>query len=371
MVTESCGPVDLDVVAKYKLLGGIVADSGSMLPEVMVRLAVTHDELRKVRGQVLRSDKISQCAKLTIVDAILFTKLLFNAGTWINLTQGNLNKLHHAMVSIYRSIIYMVPRKGVKNNTDLEVLDAIERPTMEVMIRVARLRLLPRILVHAPPALLGLLQRQFGVNGSWVQLICDDIQWIRSRLSRFSSFPDPRDDLPYWECYIKSSITRWKSVIRKATYADVQFRVMSNKEKQQVGAPPVADSAVFTCSKCPKTFFTPIALRTHLFSAHGARSIARKYADSGVCRACLKDFHDRRRAAHHIGHVSHRCLAILVSSMDPLTQEQLDDLDDEDRRDYSVKKKGGHGPLHADLPCVQLCGPMIFETTMFMEADGC
>eukprot|EP00959_Pyramimonas_sp_CCMP1952_P386007 8089704-Pyramimonas_sp.AAC.1 len=55
---------------------------------------------------------------------------------------------------------------------------------MEVVLRVARLRLLPRILPHASSSLLRILDLTRNAAGTWANALMQDTQWLNTRVRK-------------------------------------------------------------------------------------------------------------------------------------------------------------------------------------------
>merc|ERR1712194_29388 len=93
----------------------------------------------------------------------------------------------------------------------------------------------------------------------------------------------------------------------------------------------------FVCKMCPKAFKSARALAVHARHGHQQLAVARFYADGSVCRSCQREYHSRPRLLLHFASVP-RCLTAAQMSSEPLTEEQVHDLDSRSRA-WAAKSK--------------------------------
>eukprot|EP00959_Pyramimonas_sp_CCMP1952_P151787 3176080-Pyramimonas_sp.AAC.1 len=82
---------------------------------------------------------------------------------------------------MHRAALAMPRHKEGRHHPNREALHNSQRVRMEVVLRVARLRLLPRILPHASSSLLRILDPTCNAAGAWANALMQDAQWLNTR----------------------------------------------------------------------------------------------------------------------------------------------------------------------------------------------
>ena len=110
------------------------------------------------------------------------------------------------------------------------------------------------------------------------------------------------------------------------------------------------------CPECCLEFESGSHLATHMAHAHSYISSAREYVAGTTCRWCLRQYWSVARAREHLAAGS-LCLAMLVASIAPLRDEELDWVDKLHVEQRHVAKKHGGAVSSLRLPPVQCHGP--------------
>jgi hypothetical protein len=119
----------------------------------------------------------------------------YSVGTWIDMSPIEKMLFNKPIASVCRSIANparasVTTYKKKSGQTDFEVCRLLEVPTTTVYVRLARARLLSRILrvAYLPTQLL--LNASIGIKHTWSAAIHNDLRWFASRSSKLSSLAD-------------------------------------------------------------------------------------------------------------------------------------------------------------------------------------
>ena len=92
--------------------------------------------------------------------------------------------------------------------------------------------------------------------------------------------------------------------------------------------PPLAP-LTHQCTLCHQHFASFHGLTSHLHKWHGIKNLARRYAISNTCRHCLMTYDNRENLVQHLKHLQTGCLISLIQTVVPLSQAEVQDLDQE------------------------------------------
>ena len=159
-----------------------------------------------------------------------------------------------------------------------------------------------------------------------------------------------------WMRFSAASRPRWRNVLRSALSEDARRR---DEEFQTM---PVhvqqINHETHICGECAAEFGTAASLKAHFARTH-TYSVARKYADGSVCKACLKRFDSRGHVLHHLAITKRKCLELLMVRCAPLTVEIAAELDEADCKQRKSARGSGRAPHRAYWPATQLQGPLL------------
>jgi hypothetical protein len=231
-----------------------------------------------------------------------------------------------------------------------------------IYMRKARLMYLPRLIKHAPKMLRALLQATSYHDDSWASAVRQDIAWLRCRSEKLQGLPMPViGSMQQWHDFIECRPKYWAAIIK---------RVVSKVEFNEIPGDPISlkangENQMFCpCSVCERVFPSLAARHMHMFKEHGWRAPSRCYANgSGNCSKCLKSFHNRSRLQRHLQSSlktggQRSCLAqMIISGMTPLSEEEVLELERDDRLSIANLKAQGKSHSFASKPCIQHRGP--------------
>ena len=151
-----------------------------------------------------------------MLDSLVCTGMLYNAGTWPRLEAAAEKAFSYALMGLYRMTAgkeYAVGARVVK--PDSQVAAAINRPLPGDMMKIARLRYFGRVVLHAPPPLRALLQATVGAPRSWVKLITQDLEWMAQHVHLLKELNNASIDA--WENFIMNYLRQEGSRSRSSS----------------------------------------------------------------------------------------------------------------------------------------------------------
>jgi hypothetical protein len=151
------GEHTLPVVDEYKHVGSQLASGARLAPEVAQKAAIINTSTTKLRNKVLANPAIAPPIRLQLANSLLFSRALFKAATWPDLTVAEMRKFHSAIIRVYRLIINAPKWKKIKVMNDARVAANTNAPLPRHLISLYRMRLLARLVTKSPlPVLLAL-----------------------------------------------------------------------------------------------------------------------------------------------------------------------------------------------------------------------
>ena len=78
-----CEHTHMHVVDQYKHLGGLVAPSADLAPEVRARASSALAAFAPISHRVFGCPSIHRSLRLFFMDALILSRLLYNAHTWV------------------------------------------------------------------------------------------------------------------------------------------------------------------------------------------------------------------------------------------------------------------------------------------------
>ena len=156
VLTVQCAGTEyaIQVTDKYKHMGGLVVPSGDLGPEIANRTQQARGAAVKSRTRFFSNPAYTEKARLMASDMLVESRLFYNAAVWANISPKLEHKLQSVRVYVWRLI------KGMLNVQthecanphipDMAIQAVTPRMNAASMVRVTRLRYLPRFLAYAP-----------------------------------------------------------------------------------------------------------------------------------------------------------------------------------------------------------------------------
>ena len=104
------------------------------------------------RKTVFGNRRVASKAKSQYVESLLYSRLLFDASVWEDITTSSMNKLRHAYMTPLRVVTNkVITRVSEVRFSNMQVLVDAESLPVECRIRIAKPKYMPSLLKHASP----------------------------------------------------------------------------------------------------------------------------------------------------------------------------------------------------------------------------
>ena len=374
ILTEHQGAVQVPVVTHYKHLGGFITKSGSKLQEIRIRGAATMAKLKPLR-KLMKSPDLEVEKKRLILQSMGISVLTLHSGTWFNLTQSEFTAWQAAVFRTYQMI---QPRQADGNVPHMHFYKLASEAGMPMpmeLLYVQRLKLLFHIMgVQDRFMIQGILENH-EVNGSssWLYGAVKSVKWMRSQVGNFK-VPEELDelhDVGTWELFAPHAKQLQQSLKKvqqahlykiRALCAVKDHSIRQNEILMDMGwtfdgpRDQNDEKDVHQCDDCDGVFETPAALAVHQQKRHGKRIAMRRFAIDSCCRACGRFYHTRPRLLRHLHVGNTDCWVWHCRRYIPMTNEETEAKDDEDRKKGVAMHQKGFADVEFDKmwrPCTE------------------
>lgn len=345
----------LRVVQSYKHLGGWVHSDGKPKHALKERVRTAKQAAGPLIQPFFKKKNISSSTKVQVFESLVMSRMLFNVQALTRVTQKEVDEWEAAMRSMIPPLascnLRGLPPFTFTTATLCCVLGMI--PPSD-LLHIARLRYLPRLLIHCPGALWSLMQEGDGaVETSWTTSLRSSLAWLctfagpRLRLS-------PEADLNDWWMFIKLD-QQWTTRAKKAAKSCRECRRETAEatvwersfELDLLRDGALADldvteqqAASWICETCQAEFASKKALSVHAMKMHSYRSLVSHYVTDSSCPNCAKNFTHRPRLATHLQAVP-SCFERVKACFPPLRQEVMHEMAEEDKKHARSMKSQG------------------------------
>jgi len=346
--------VQLRFVKCYKHLGTRTSVSHDLSDEVVFRAQLMRSESQRLRKLLTRRGDMSVEKKVSIIQAYVLSKGIFQASTWPALPNSLYKRFHRSIMDMYRDTTGTFFCAGTSSDmySDEEVVYKFNLVNPMTLIRSSRLKLFLRIVSKSPPHILELIFASQGFHKGWAGSVHADLRWLTlcNEYSQCYGFC-----LKQWRDHFANNVHTHSRRIRQHCYSPVANIVSTSVEQPSlVGTAP--DSY---CPDCDKAFHSQQQLALHRFRTHGYKDPVRMSAPFTFCLVCLREFHTRERVLNHLRYRSKTCKYNLMLKAPFLTEAEADSLDEECKEaNVSLQHKGCRRHLAAQ-PSFRLQGPLL------------
>ena len=324
----------IKVDSAYKHLGTVATRRLTMDAGVAARATCARTALAPLRKAALRLEGLSVKHKLLLTDACATSILFFQCGAWPPLSGTQRTRVDATYAQLLAAATGLGRRSALEHSSHSEIWTRAHRFDAGTYIRLARLRMLHRIVSSGPAVVRRMVDFMLPLQCTWGSTVADDIAWAQALLGR---------DLPPAAATLGGVVqlaadgAAWGSFCRRtraaATWRHIDACKLALWRRELSGCAPgglsdagdcgserhgdddehAGDMAtVYCCYDCDGTFDTVKGLNVHRRRAHGVRRPARRYAEGGTCRACGVLVHTRPRLIQHLNHGLGGCLAKYV-----------------------------------------------------------
>ena len=282
----------LHVTRTYKHLGTVASADLSMQPEISSKIASMRNAVKAVKGDFLSRPSIPLEPRLLVLNTLVFSKGLFQAGTWPLLYVSELSRLHKQIMSIYASIVDAGIHVASRRSHDLLLqVDGVIAPF--ILLTCLRIRLFIRIVLQAPEPVLVVLFEAQGGQRAWIDAVEHDLRFISLNSLAFSFMA-------------RAPVRKWVETIRlnpRSIYASLNDAVAEkrlNAPSAWARSKRLRDMhSVFRCEHRDCTAGSRQAA-IHAFKSHGRQRLARSFIDCPYCPVCLQMFYSREKVICHL-----------------------------------------------------------------------
>jgi hypothetical protein len=333
----------IHVVASYAHLGGILSNSGSMVPEARARRSSMMASFGPLAVRIFGQQGFSMEMRLDMASSLLWSKLLYNVVTWTMQPQA-LKILDDAHMRVLRRIAGRMRgnEHDGKHSTALEVRRELRAPSLECIIVRRRLMYYARLAIHRPRMLWALLQaRPNNTPLPYAKQAMDDFAVLQAHCPQAAKLPDVSLAPKAWLSIITFERRLWSEWVREVWFDESVF------DTDRIGCGTLSEvrNCAHVCTDCNLRFVTRKAMLAHRRVKHGDRCVIRtRVPDTGTCPVCCTEFHARRRLiAHLTDRRRTRCRDIFLASDPPeLPPERLDEIAAAERMLLRQARAQGH-----------------------------
>ena len=211
VLREHCSPDLLHLVSTYRHVGVQQSFDGSFRCELRHRIAEAWGAFRSARRKIFRNPNIAFGAKQGFLRSLVISKLLYGAGSWPPLRQGEWRSFYSVLLSLYRQILGL--RHGDNQHLHASSICARARlPSPEVTLHLERCRYLRQLILVGPDVLVALVK----LDEPYRQALLVSLRWLSSRLRTAEPLGDPTADWASWEALFKAPAGRFKGMLKCA-----------------------------------------------------------------------------------------------------------------------------------------------------------
>ena len=351
VLTEHTGMQLIPIVNHYKHLGGQLVRTGSLMHEIKTR-AITATAKAMPLKKILQNPQFHLKHRCHLLRSMVWSVFLVHVGSWFDMNETEYRSWQGAWFRL-TGAIHARNQEGTVQHMDMyqRSHDAGLPMPMET-IYLQRLRLFAGILQENDHFMISALIANWKIakDHSWLQALNYALVWLKQQISS-EGLPEGFDalhDLQAWDS-LRGFASKFRRMIKRAEKSHLlrvkAYCELKETDQQQqellksIGwtcdDKPTQDQQkdpCTACSQCGQTFKNQAALATHEQTKHGARVALRRLVVDGCCRVCRKQFHTRYRLIQHLHHGKGQCWIAHFRCVEPLTAEEADGWDSQDRQ---------------------------------------
>ena len=335
-VPTPSGSKRLPLVTQYKHLGGIIAQTGRMAPEIVQRQGASRTSWQHAKKAVLTKRLIPINVRRGVIEGDIMASTLFNCHTWSKLHEDD---LHCLKTHLFKNATTLLGKDPTKDPpTTLQAHAETRSATLDDWMHYQRLAYLARAVQHGGQQLMALLVAEANGPDAWLSNLTGAAAWLQMHRPGMAIITTA--NYTHLVERILHDPRKWKSEIKAAKLAatgqrwaaqpghDVTKHVSYLRGGPELEAQDQRGAPALACTVCGKAFYTQQQLRAHSFRLHQKRRTARYFAWTSACLACGKQWHTRARLIMHLTRgAGTDCLKRLQAWTTPMTEDELVDLE--------------------------------------------
>ena len=362
--------VQVPLVSSYVHLGTKITDQCSAMPDIRRKLQQASARAKPVAAKVLRWEAIELEKRKLILRSIGVSVARYNFEVWGSLSIDEQRAWCSGFDSLYRLL------HGEDRHTSspvcptvYEVCGRAGMPFPMAVASLCRIRHLVRVVTQNHSALWEALVHEFALSGdSWLHLLLRDLEWVKSwsGLLEWPDFPAFQpEDLAVWiddhpravVCGAVRAMNAQSSALRKWFVFQCEQRRQGSFQGVNWIRTQCQGTARHPCPVCGDLFPSGSHIAIHAANVHGHICPSRRYASGTRCRACLKEQWTVSRLRRHLSSGT-SCLAKLLASVPPLSQEGIDEMDSLSSVQLRSSKMAGGSSQAERAPTLRAHGPL-------------
>ena len=360
---------EVNVCHSYKHLGTWVQTKHRHAKELLARASAAKQQWGQLARPFFRR-QLSLATRVRVFQALVVSKMIYNVHTWAGATSDELdrwtNHLRGPVALLIKGVI--AKQRKFRHPTDTLCAWCGILP-LQQQVHMNRLRFAKRLFQRCP-AITWQFMCADPTNRSWLASFRASCTWMRTHYDKPHLLPTSDATLD-WIHFISLDV-QWKGKIRKTGHLALQYHMAQAEHAiwqhnfeatlVQAGAtlPEEPASTIlpeqWQCDLCNKIFASTRALAMHASREHGYRKKVRYYASGDTCPVCCQLFHARSRLAVHLEH-NPKCYEIVQACWPPLPEEEVAQLDHDDKTAEADLRKEGWWATKAFAPAIRTEGP--------------
>lgn len=301
------------MIARYRHLGGQVDARATSRAEIRARTGQVRQVFRRYKKSLFAAQSIAREKRAQLLRPFVLSVLEYNLGTLVGLTETDRQCVATTLLSIYRAVW-----RDSRGPEDYKIswprlCYALQLPSPNAIIQMARIRYFSQILRHGGSALWALISTQQG----WLRDCADAFDWMYQQISGSTLLRHPKDDWASWSKLMIERPKRFAGLIQRAWkhemiqnynthivdegYSDfAEAMDLANFDFPEVMEPPKESRAEHICLSCQRVFGSRTGWASHAFKCHQRVNKARLYAGGTYCAACNTEYWEYKRLLHHL-----------------------------------------------------------------------
>ena len=357
----------LRVVSRYVHLGGVLTHDGRLKHEIRRRLAMAHDAIHPYRSKIFSNPKISLDKRVKLLQSTAMAALLYNVGTWPQLTKGEMRLWSGGVLRLYKTVFHRLYDIDTQFHMTMDQVIALTNlPSPELLLSLQRAKQLGHYLQRECDYFWALV----GQGQYWMDVVYEDLRMLNAQVKGFTNLPELDDErtCEIWQQQWQARPTKFKSLFRRAQAHHVgqtrlRYEVASFHERLHGILLPAGLSYsgmhedVEKCNPTTVSFVHPIGQRLERgqrmpSKKHGRLSKYRRLQQGSRCDACGTDYATHSRLCRHL-RSSPACAATLAAQQHWVSpglvtgNREADRIDDE----------------NCLIPCIHTGGDVLTSTT--------
>ena len=316
----------LRVVSRYVHLGGVLTHDGRLKHEIRRRLAMAHDAIHPYRSKIFSNPKISLDKRVKLLQSTAMAALLYNVGTWPQLTKGEMRLWHGGVLRLYKTVFHRLYDIDTQFHMTMDQVIALtDLPSPELLLSLQRAKQLGHYLQRECDYFWALV----GQGQYWMDVVYEDLRTLNAQVKGFTNLPvlDDERTCEIWQQQWQARPTKFKSLFRRAQAHHVgqtrlRYEVASFHERLHgillqaglfySGMQEDVEVQPHYCLICSSHWPTFRAWAMHSFKKHGRLSKYRRLQQGSRCDACGTDYATHSRLCRHL-RSSPACAATLAA----------------------------------------------------------